>query len=414
MADVRAQGVGVSRAPSLPPGVSGLASASRRAAGPAHATGRGDQAARPLDLNTFHRMRRVNASVLAFGGVGWAMAWYLANPAYRYDNILFALLATAFFCCITASMFASTPGRVVMAALPATGLLAQGFWLLSAPSPAGVYWCVALGVAFTLLVAYMFITVWHYLASIAVIWLAFGHGNFQQMAVAHDPIWILLLVTMSSLLGLFLNLAISQLREDSYRQQLELETLAYQDALTGLANRRSLLKHLQGLQDAGRIDGLYFLMIDIDDFKSINDQFGHDQGDVVLKDVAAMLKQHAAPHLCGRLGGEEFGVVIDAATLPEARELAQALVAAVNTLYAVPPEHPAFSGRRLSISAGLTRGEAACTTSDLMRRADLALYHAKREGKNRFCMHSGPDGDAADDSPEQRPRRQRSRSTAPL
>ncbi|GKT24551.1 diguanylate cyclase [Acidovorax sp. SUPP3334] len=413
MADVRAQGAAGSTAAGLSSGQGGLAPA-HRAAGTSAISRQGVQGAQPLDLRTFRSMRRVNASVLAFGGTGWAMAWYLADPAYRYDNILFALLAIAFVCCITASMFASTPGRVVTAALPATGLLAHGFWLLSAPSPAGVYWCVALGVAFTLLVAYMFITVWHYLASIAVIWFAFGHGNFQQMSVAHDPIWILLLVTMSSLLGFFLNMAISRLREESYRQQLELETLAYQDALTGLANRRSLLKHLQGLQDAGRIDGLYFLMIDIDDFKSINDQFGHDQGDVVLKEVAAMLKRHAGRHLCGRLGGEEFGVVIEGATLAEARELAQALVAAVNTLYAVPPEHPAFSGRRLSISAGLTRGEAACTTSDLMRRADLALYHAKREGKNRFCMHSGPQGSTADPAPDQRPRRQRSRSTSPL
>lgn len=350
--------------------------------------------ARPLDQFTFEKMRRVNGSLLAFGSLGWLAAWWTAAPTYHYDNILFSLLAVAFFCCITASMFASTPRRVVLAALPACGLLAHGFWLLSVPSPAGVYFCLALGVAFTLLIAFMFISVWQYLVSVAVIWLAFGHGDFQQMRSAHDPVWSMLIVTLSSLCGMLLNIGLSRLREDSHRQQLELETLAYQDALTGLANRRSLLKHMQSLQDAGHIDGLYFMMIDIDDFKSINDQFGHDQGDVVLKDVASALKRQAGRHLCGRLGGEEFGVVVDAATLPEACELAQALVTAVNALYAVPADHPAFQGRRLSISAGMTRGEADCTTSDLIRRADLALYRAKREGKNRFCMHFGSDGDA--------------------
>ncbi|WCM86312.1 GGDEF domain-containing protein [Acidovorax sp. NCPPB 3576] len=353
-----------------------------------------ESSARPLDQFTFEKMRRVNGSLLAFGSLGWLAAWWTAAPTYHYDNILFSLLAVAFFCCITASMFASTPRRVVLAALPACGLLAHGFWLLSVPSPAGVYFCLSLGVAFTLLIAFMFISVWQYLVSVAVIWLAFGHGDFQQMRSAHDPVWSMLIVTLSSLCGMLLNIGLSRLREDSHRQQLELETLAYQDALTGLANRRSLLKHMQSLQDAGHIDGLYFMMIDIDDFKSINDQFGHDQGDVVLKDVASALKRQAGRHLCGRLGGEEFGVVVDAATLPEACELAQALVTAVNALYAVPADHPAFQGRRLSISAGMTRGEADCTTSDLIRRADLALYRAKREGKNRFCMHFGSDGDA--------------------
>lgn len=350
---------------------------------------------KPLDQFTFEKMRRVNGSLLAFGSLGWLAAWWTAAPTYHYDNILFALLAIAFYCCIIASMFASTPGRVVLAALPACGLLAHGFWLLSVPSPVGVYFCLALGVAFTLLIAFMFITTWQYLASVAVIWLAFGHGDFQQMRSAHDPVWSMLIVTLSSLCGMLLNMALFRLREDSHRQQLELETLAYQDALTGLANRRSLLKHMQSLQDAGHIEGLYFMMIDIDDFKSINDQFGHDQGDVVLKDVASALKRQAGRHLCGRLGGEEFGVVVDAATLPEACELAQALVNTVNTLYAVPVDHPAFQGRRLSISAGLTRGEADCTTSELIRRADLGLYRAKREGKNRFCMHFGPDGEAS-------------------
>ncbi len=355
--------------------------------------------AKPLDRFMFEKMRRVNGSLLAFGSLGWLAAWWTASPAYHYDNILFALLAIAFYCCITTSMFASTPGRVVLAALPACGLLAHGFWLLSVPSPAGVYFCLSLGVAFTLLIAFMFISVWQYLASVAVIWLAFGHGDFQQMRSASDPIWSMLIVTLSSLCGMLLNLALSRLREDSHRQQLELETLAYQDALTGLANRRSLLRHMQSLQDAGRIEGLYFMMIDIDDFKSINDQFGHDQGDIVLKDVASALKRQAGRHLCGRLGGEEFGVVVDAATLHEACELAQSLITAVNALYAVPVDHPAFQGRKLSISAGLTRGEAACTTSELIRRADLGLYRAKREGKNRFCMHFGTDGDAGAPAP---------------
>jgi diguanylate cyclase (GGDEF)-like protein len=169
------------------------------------------------------------------------------------------------------------------------------------------------------------------------------------------------------------------------RQADTFEQLACVDGLTGVNNRRHFLVLADIEWSRFRRYGrpLALLMLDIDRFKSVNDQYGHDVGDAVIKSVAQVLQQHKrTSDVVGRLGGEEFALLLPEAT-PEnavtAAERFRQLVADCTV-----------SVGELSLSVTVSIGVAAgcqATTSieELLKDADLALYEAKRSGRNRVC-----------------------------
>lgn len=121
----------------------------------------------------------------------------------------------------------------------------------------------------------------------------------------------------------------------------------------------------------------YLLLIDIDDFKSINDTSGHDVGDKVLVAVARTIEKCAGPHICGRFGGEEFGVIF-AGDRSDAYALAGQIcssVAAVEVL-----------GHTVTVSIGISRISEDINVSETFKLADGGLYEAKRQGKNRCVL----------------------------
>jgi diguanylate cyclase (GGDEF)-like protein len=152
--------------------------------------------------------------------------------------------------------------------------------------------------------------------------------------------------------------------------------LAYEDPLTGLANRRALEERLDRAvaRAAERGSGLALLLCDLDDLKAINDEHGHDGGDRALRHVAEALVAAAATrpgNLVGRLSGDEFCVVMEGATLEHARDLAAAALAALSP----------GPGMHISISCGAASLAGAVSTPiQLLRAADAALYRAKRNG----------------------------------
>ncbi|MDO8319602.1 diguanylate cyclase [Rhodoferax sp.] len=162
-------------------------------------------------------------------------------------------------------------------------------------------------------------------------------------------------------------------------------TLAMRDALTGLVNRRSLLEALTQQMAHARRHGqpLALLMIDIDYFKRVNDSHGHLSGDKVLKTVAGVIAARTrAQDLPGRLGGEEFLVILPGTTLQGALQLAETLRQEI--------EHTGFcsvSGEviALTISLGVCAQDqlVAPLCDDMINAADQALYLAKNNGRNR-------------------------------
>jgi two-component system cell cycle response regulator len=166
--------------------------------------------------------------------------------------------------------------------------------------------------------------------------------------------------------------------------QLSME-LAITDPLTGLQNRRYMETHLATLveQAGARGKPLSLLVLDIDYFKSINDTFGHDAGDDVLREFAPRLRKSIRGiDLACRYGGEEFVVV-----MPET-DMAVAAIVAERIRRRIASEPFPIRAGSTAIDVTISIGIAALNAADdsaasLLKRADLALYRAKRDGRNR-------------------------------
>ncbi|MBS1138734.1 MAG: hypothetical protein H6R13_187 [Proteobacteria bacterium] len=168
------------------------------------------------------------------------------------------------------------------------------------------------------------------------------------------------------------------------RNQKELERLSQYDALTNLFNRRhffSLARH--ELSRSARYDSdLSVMMIDIDHFKKINDSYGHKAGDVVLAKVAQQISEALRKtDLAGRLGGEEFAILLPETDLEQARIVAERLRTQV-------AETAHYLGAGKTLSCTLSIGIAAMTEKKtdletLLHHADTALYAAKNSGRNK-------------------------------
>ena len=161
--------------------------------------------------------------------------------------------------------------------------------------------------------------------------------------------------------------------------------LSATDPLTGLPNRRGFsARAAAALAQAGRA-GLpsAVLALDLDRFKSINDAHGHPAGDAVLVALAEVLRGAVrGQDVAGRLGGEEFALLLPGTTREEAAAIAARLLAAVPA--GVP--HPAGGEARVTTSIGLAmvpKGRPARALAAALGRADQALYAAKRNGRNR-------------------------------
>lgn len=182
----------------------------------------------------------------------------------------------------------------------------------------------------------------------------------------------------------------TQIRRKKYTDYLRncLETrveLAITDALTGLHNRHYLESHLKTLFEGAKTSGkpLSVLMTDIDFFKSVNDSYGHDAGDQVLKEFARRIRTNIrGVDLACRIGGEEFVIVMPDTCLTECYRVAERLRKSI--------EMDSFSVPQLDQPLHITTSIGICGMDDeigsleaMLKRADKALYAAKRDGRNR-------------------------------
>ncbi|HET8814367.1 MAG TPA: diguanylate cyclase [Solirubrobacterales bacterium] len=162
----------------------------------------------------------------------------------------------------------------------------------------------------------------------------------------------------------------------------ELERQASEDALTGLDNRRRFEKDLAAAMARSRRYGSTgaLLVLDLDDFKRVNDSHGHPAGDRLIKDVAAVLRKRTRQSdALARLGGDEFAVILPRCSREEAERAAEAIAAEV---VARAPED---GGERVSVSVGVAMfgDDPRTSPATIVSEADAAMYAAKDEGGNR-------------------------------
>ena len=180
-------------------------------------------------------------------------------------------------------------------------------------------------------------------------------------------------------LTLYTFLKLRQAKLHNYIMSKLLLDQAYVDALTDIPNRRSFMAAANNqLEHGPRQRDHYLAMIDVDNFKKVNDLYGHDIGDEVLKRVAAAIKTVMADFEYARLGGEEFGVYLSGVRREDVETLAANLCRVVRD---EPTGHP------VTISMGLARVEEHDTLNLALIKADRALYESKHTGKDRYTFY---------------------------
>jgi diguanylate cyclase (GGDEF)-like protein len=185
---------------------------------------------------------------------------------------------------------------------------------------------------------------------------------------------------------------VTNLRESgrSLRQDRDSAIKAAQtDDLTGVANRRFVTARINDLlerklSEAERTPGCV-CVLDLDNFKYINDRFGHQAGDKILRDFSARVQQQVRRADCfGRIGGEEFVLVLPRTTVQEAEFIVERMLATIRMSRPLK-DRPDF---QYTFSAGIAEAQPGDTVDDLYARADSALYSAKLAGRNRIELYA--------------------------
>ncbi|WP_417361561.1 diguanylate cyclase [Gallaecimonas pentaromativorans] len=159
-----------------------------------------------------------------------------------------------------------------------------------------------------------------------------------------------------------------------------MRALATTDSLTGLLNRRGFEEAANRRLALPLDTPLFAVMADIDHFKTINDQYGHGVGDLALKSFARQLNRNArSTDILGRFGGEEFALLLEAASAEQALEIVERLRQKAEAHVIKTPRGPI----KLTVSFGLTSVASPQTLSAVLRQADAALYQAKSQGRNQ-------------------------------
>lgn len=191
---------------------------------------------------------------------------------------------------------------------------------------------------------------------------------------------IVLSVPFLFVYGIGLSILSWQLARRVKSQNRQLQRLSRMDPLVELANRGFLIARAQQALDRAQATGSCdcLLMLDVDDFKHINDSYGHRTGDEVLRRIASTLRTIARPgDMPARLGGDEFVVLLRGCTAAEAMLVAERI-----RLRLRESAEQATPGVEFSVSIGIAATPRDGNVEDWLALADRALYHAKRQGKN--------------------------------
>jgi diguanylate cyclase (GGDEF)-like protein len=315
---------------------------------------------------------RINSIAINLGLVcayGFLM-WFLSIPRH-YPRVATAFRVLLIGCVVVMAVLLVDPGSLVfnyanniITTLLALLALGVGVARAAAGSPQG----------------------WFYLLGWGSVSLAGMYRASLFMAQMGTPDWLEVAHPAINTFGaLVLVLATARAARYAEREMHAARVVARTDPLTGMANRSqldaSLPLMLASSADSGQPLSLMFL--DLDRFKTINDQHGHAFGDDCLAAFAAILRAHVrGSDLLTRYGGEEVVLVLPGASIEHAADIAETLRAAVER------EGREVQGRpvALTVSIGVAAWHSGETDAELMARADAALYRAKHQGRNRVVI----------------------------
>jgi diguanylate cyclase (GGDEF)-like protein len=326
---------------------------------------------RVVDANARVRMIRMIGS----GAVGLALL--ISTPWLGWWTFLLFVIAVLNFINVDHRMDKSAhPERVSVCAILITlAIIAVGVVVSGGPKSPALPWLVLPAA----MVAARFrpqVVIAGLILTVGVILLA--TLGVDPTATTKDPVPVF--AALALLAGVVSIVWALQAAELHHRSE------AILDPLTGLLNRHALAPRFIEISLQARLarQPVCLLLCDVDNFKTINDQHGHDCGDAVLRDVAYALRKHLRSfELVYRLGGEEFLVVLPGIDAAAGREVAERLRAAV--------EQTQPMGCRVTISLGLSAGRGEQVDYELLfKAADRALYEAKAGGRNRVVSAPEP------------------------
>ncbi len=151
--------------------------------------------------------------------------------------------------------------------------------------------------------------------------------------------------------------------------------------MTGLLNRAGFIDKAHRALAQSTEGAAFLAMIDVDRFKLINDNLGHQAGDIVLTAIAEQMRSHLrSTDVIGRLGGDEFAILLTDVTRSQAHEACERLVSSIGGMTVALPEGKSVT---VNISCGMAGWTSGVKLEELKHNADMALYEAKRGGRNR-------------------------------
>ncbi|NWK76483.1 GGDEF domain-containing protein [Aquitalea sp. LB_tupeE] len=311
------------------------------------------------------------------GTVSWCGALLGApqyNGYYALSLVYLAgLVLTTWLTAKGTNIISRTCGRIAYVMV-----LSEALMFLLQSSPNQVIWSLAVGAVIVIAMSPLHSDPLSFMLCGVVISGQLMLRYLNVILSSSEAVWMLCLLVFPLVFGAMLNYLYLVERARGYMANLRLVDLAYVDSLTRINNRSAFLSELHQASTTSSNLPLCFMLLDVDNFKAINDQHGHAMGDCTLHGIAQRIRAIAGAACCGRLGGEEFGIFLHA-TPGQALQLATV----INQAIASQP----ISGLSVSVSIGLAASEPGMTPEQLMLQADQALYQAKQAGKNRSIFY---------------------------
>ena len=326
------------------------------------------------------RTKLTTGAMQMLGLAGWFVAVLSSDYAGHISKVSIltytvGLIATAYLTVSESHIYLRLMGKFMYFVL-----LTYALHGVVEPSPNHLYWSLAICGLLVVSMSPLFHEPLSFLLCSSLINAIFFLPYRLEILNASEYGWIVSFIAFSTIFSISINYLFFLERISVYSSHRKLIVMAFTDSLTRINNRRAFLHAIdETMGDLKPGGNLFLLLIDVDDFKSVNDFYGHETGDLVLKEIANRIERIATPKQCGRLGGEEFGV-FTVGSIQTARALAKDL----NDCVAAEP----IQNLNLSVSIGISKMQSGMTINQLLAEADLQMYLAKRAGKNQFSDES--------------------------